>query len=221
MSVITKLNMTSDTLTPSELEDQKLAAQVFAGLLGQIIEFTDLTGPGIEEIHISNAGSHVGAAGYHIWRNQTPIGYISPRNSGNRLWGHYIAPLDVHAVTINGVTTPAHRVHEALYTPGICTVIAHELAEMWADRDIATFTHPDSKGRQWLLEPCDWVYGTYFIRSIGHNVAIFPNVAFNFDLTFKTNKWDLLGILKGPFTRTPKGYAYGRINGGQLFPITD
>lgn len=165
--------------------------------------------PGAEVIHLTEDKRHIGASGYHILMNGIPTAYCSPSAAG-RPYGYFNSGI-IRATVVNGkVIHPAHQVHPALTTPGLITVVCHEIAEMLADGNIATYSAPDSKGNAWLLEPCDWVFGEYYEDTVDGNLCVFPNVALPAftDVNNNVGPFDLIGLVKGPFQRSQHGYAY-------------
>ena len=175
--------------------------------------------PGADVIHITPDQRHTGASGYHVSVNGIPTAYCLPEVS---IYGHYNSGI-LPARVVAGIHIPAEKIHEPLMTPGLITTVCHEMAEMLADGNIATYTRPDSKGHKWLLEPCDWVFQEYFQVLVGKNMCIFPNVALDAftDVTNKIGPYDLCGKVLGPFQRSSKGYAYylDPIT-GKLMPVT-
>jgi hypothetical protein len=200
---MTTLCLTNDTLSPADFQTLVDAVKYYTPLITKAWKLPDVivtTTPikGAWVVNITDKNRHVGASGYHTVANGIPTAWCSPQASG-RLWGHYIAPLFLKKV----------QVHGALYTPGLVTTVLHEIAEMLVDPVIQTLSAKDSQGRQWLVEVCDHVFGTYQVHSIGQNVCVFPNIttpAF-YDLKGKA-PFDLLGVVTAPFSLTPKGYAY-------------
>jgi hypothetical protein len=88
------------------------------------------------------------ALGYHeLDTSGAPIAYIRANSYGSRsLLGNYAKPF----VFLGKTLSPAR------YTPGVATVVMHEVAEMLADAHIDQYiAAPD--GRQWLREICDHV----------------------------------------------------------------
>ena len=215
---MTTVVLTSDVLGPIDLKETLDSVQYFASVLkpGTLITLTPTEGADV--IHITEANRHIGASGYHIVVNGAPTAFCSLRAAG-RLEGHYSPALWKRGIKLLGkVVTQPKLIHGEEFTPGLITVVCHELAEMFADGNIATYTAEDSQGRQWLKEPCDWVFGTYMVHTINGKVVVFPNVALDsFSTLGAPAPYDLCGIVKAPFEMTPKGYAYYRgINGVNL-----
>ena len=200
---MTTLCLTNDTLSPTDFNTLVSAVNYFVPLVVKAwnlepVTITTTPTKGAWIVNITDKNRHSGASGYHLDTLGIPTAWCSPKASG-RLWGHYTAPLVILK----------KQIHGALYTPGLVTTVCHEIAEMLVDSAISNFSSPDSKGRQWLTEVCDCVFGTYLVHSIGTNVCIFPNIAMpNFYLLGAKAPFDLLGIVKAPFTLTPQGYAY-------------
>ena len=210
----------------SNVESKQILADIlaettyFMNRLSPSSKVTLTPTPGADVIHITSDNRHAHASGYHIFVNGVPTGYVVPEVS---IYGHYSPALHVPDVHVKGVLIPAHEVHSERFTSGLITTVCHEMAEMLADGNIATYTRPDFKGHKWLLEPCDWVFQEYFQVLVGKNMCIFPNVALDAftDLTNKTGPYDLMGKVLEPFQRSPKGYAYflDPIT-GKLMPVT-
>lgn len=217
---MTTILLTSDVLSVADLQECLLGTQYFANLLKPDVKITLTPTAGAEVIHITDVGRHTGASGYHIMTNGTPTAFCSPSAAG-RLWGHYTPAMWTKGITALGkVVTQPKLIHGELFTPGLITVICHELAEMLADGNIQTFTAPDSQGRQWLKEPCDWVFGTYLVHTINGIVSVFPNVALDsFSTIGAKAPYDLCGAVKAPFQMTPKGYAYYKDAKGNLVKV--
>ena len=212
---MTTLVLDSDILSPSDLQEVVAAVKYFVSLIKPATVVTTTPTIGSDVVHITEKLRKIGASGYHISVNGIPTAECSPKASG-RLYGHYTAPLTTRPLIIKGKTIiKSVQVHGALYTSGLITVVCHEIAEMLADGNIATFTAPDSKGREFLLEPCDWVFGTYLVHTINGKVCVFPNVALDaFSILGAPRPYDLIGAVSAPFALTPKGYAfYKGING--------
>jgi len=88
------------------------------------------------------------ALGYHVLDHLgNPVAYIRSNAYGKRSYlGTYSKPF----VLLGKQISPARL------TPGVATVVMHEVAEMLADAHIDQYaTAPD--GRQWLREICDHV----------------------------------------------------------------
>ena len=205
---MTTILLTTDIEDPADLLNIEAAVKYFLSQINPAVAVTTTPTHGAEIVHITDLNRHAGASGYHVSVNGVPTAYCSPE-AAYRLWGYYNSGI-IPGITRNGkVIYPTRQVHEPLYTPGLITVICHEIAEMLADGNVKTLTAPDSKGRQWLLEPCDWVFGKFLVHTINGNVCIFPDVAL--DSYSKVNglpPYDLLGVIKKPFELNPPAYAY-------------
>ena len=172
-------------------------------------DFTIGTDPGDWKVYLTERNRKINALGFHTQENGKPVAYISPRACG-RLWGHYSKPL-----VIKG-----KQIHAAMYTEGLITVICHEIAEMICDPAISTVSGQDSKGRNWLVEVCDHVYGSYSASTFGGNVCVFPDVTT--PSFYKLNSVAPYSIYHGataPFTMTPKGYGYYKDSTGKLIKL--
>jgi hypothetical protein len=160
-------------------------------------------------VYATEKNRRVGAGGYHETKAGVPVAYCSPRASG-RLFGAYIK-----ALVIKG-----KQIHGAIYTPGLATVLCHEIAEMLCDPQIATISSVDSKGRNWLVEVCDHCFGSYSTIVINGINCILPDVTTpSFYNTAGTAPYSILGACPAPFTMTPKGYAYYKDEKGMLIKI--
>jgi hypothetical protein len=100
-------------------------------------------------------------------------------------------------------------VHPALYSEGLVTTICHEIAEMIGDPMVTSFSSPDSKGRKWLMELCDPVFGSYSFYSVNGQIAILPDFALPsfYDVHGKA-PFSFFGGATAAFTMTPAGYGY-------------
>ena len=195
--------MTQQIFIDSDVEDKTTltnvvaAVNVFLGRLKPTVKAfmgTPLhNDPSTLLVHITQDKRHTGASGYHILLNGEPVAYCLANEAG-LVYGHY---------------SPKTSTHGELFTPSVVATVCHEIAEMLADGNVATYTSPDSHGNQWLLEPCDWVFGEYWTATVNGHLCVFPNVALDsyHDLKGKA-PYDLMGLVKAPFERTPKGYAY-------------
>ena len=166
--------------------------------------------PGAWLVHLTETKRQLGALGYHTVEAGLPVAYISFKAVVNKLWGKYYKPLIIKGKTIR----------EAVYTPGIITVICHEVAEMLCDPAIKTLSPVDSQGRQWLVEVCDHCYGSNSVETYDGNICIIPDVttpAF-YDLKAK-GPYTLLNAVTAPFTMTAKGYGYYKDVTGKLVKI--
>ncbi len=173
-----------------------------------------LTGPVPDLINITEQNRHTGAAAYHVFLNGQAVAICSPSAAG-RLSGWYSPPQYSKAITAKGkVIRPAKLRQAARFTPGLITDVCHEVAEILSDRNVETYLGPDKDGINWLYEPADWVFGSYWAEIVNGIPTVFPNIArpsFG-DLNGKA-PYDLLGIVPAPFTKkvTPTAYAWGRV----------
>lgn len=106
---------------------------------------------------------------------------------------------------------------------GALTVLVHETLEMLIDPIVRTASKPDSKGRKWLIEVCSTsVFGTYYMEKIAGKLCILPNISYPsaYDLD-GVAPFDYMGVLKEPFTVTPKSYPYELTDDGKLLKIYD
>lgn len=165
--------------------------------------------PGDWMVYITEKNRVSGASGYHDDVNGVPTAYCSLAAS-YRVYGHYLKPLIVKGVVIS----------PALFTPGLITTICHEIAEMLCDSSIESYSKPDSKGREWLIEVCDHVFGYYSNYVVNGNACILPDVttpAF-YELGAK-GPFSILGGATAPFTMTKNGYGYYKGTNGVLEKI--
>lgn len=152
-----------------------------------------------------------GAAGYHKSQAGIPIAYCSLNASGT-LFGKYSKP--VYSTRLKKNLFPAR------YVGGLVTTLAHEIAEMLCDPQIATLSAKDSLGRTWLVEVCDHVFGSFINYTVDGIDCILPDVttpAF-YDLKGKA-PFSILGAATAPFTMTAKGYGYYKDAAGKLTKI--
>lgn len=162
------------------------------------------TDAGDWKVYLTERNRQNGALGFHKTENGIPVAYISPK-ACYRLWGHYTKALVVKGITVHG----------ALYTEGLITVICHEIAEMICDPAIQTVSSQDIQGRNWLVEVCDHVYGSYSQSTFNGNVCIFPDVTT--PAFYKNGSIAPYSIYHGapaPFTMTTKGYGYWKDSKG-------
>lgn len=220
---MTTIQLATDSISSGELADVLSGVQYFVPLVKPNVSVTTAPTPGAEVVHITEQKRKVGASGYHIMVNGVPTAFVSPAASGGyaRLWGHYTPALWTRGVKVLGKQVVAPRlIHGEIFTPGLITVVCHEIAELLADGNVTTYTAPDSKGRAWLLEPADWVFGTYFVKTMNTIPRVFPNVALDaFHTLGAPGPYDLCNVVKAPFQLTPKGYAYWESPTG-LIPVS-
>jgi len=208
----------SDVESTSDLAWIEKAVEIFLGKLNPSITVTVTPPVSAPEIliNITEQNRHVGASGYHVFLNGQAVAYCSPHASG-RLAGYYSPPRYSLPITSFGKVIIPSRLRTAeRFTPGLITTICHEIAEAITDKDVETYTMPDKNGIRWLLEPCDWVDGSYWKADVNGIPAVFPNVALPsfWDISGKA-PFDLLGIVPAPFTQkaTPNAYGYGKVLG--------
>ena len=211
---MTTIQIDSDVLSANDLNLITLAVQHFVPKITTAVgkpavTVTTAPTPGAWQVHLTEKNRHTGAAGYHVDENGTIAAYCSPRAAG-RLWGHYTPALWTKPTIVKGkVVIPAKQIHGELYTPGLVTVICHEIAEMLSDENITNYTAPNAKGESWLLEVCDWVFGQYFHEVVGGQVCVYPNVALdNYHTLGAPAPYDLLGKVTAPFQLIKPAYAY-------------
>ena len=159
--------------------------------------------PGDWLVYATETKRKVGAAGYHGVLNGSPVAYCSPRAAG-RLYGTYIKPLSIKGKLIHG----------SFFTPGLVTVICHEIAEMLCDPYIQNMSVADAKGRTWLIEVCDHVFGSYDVYSANNNNCVLPDVTTpSFYNLNGLAPYSIFNAPVAPFTMTAKGYGYYMDNG--------
>ena len=200
-------------LPAADFKNLILGTQEFANLVTKAwnlpnVVVTDKPATGDWEIHLSEANRHTGASGYHTFINNVPVAWCSPK-AAVQTFGTYYPPRKLKLST----TAP-------IYSIGLITTICHELAEMLCDPAIKTLSSYDKQNRKWLVEVCDHVFGVYFPLTVNGINMVVPDVttpAF-YSLTAK-GPYDLQGVVKAPFTLTPKGYGYWEDASGHLFPL--
>lgn len=214
---MTAVFLTSNSEPAGELAKIETAVSVFLPLLNPLVKVDTVYNAGDVVINITPLNRHTGAAGYHVLLNGVPTGFVYP-DATRPIWGEYrpaVRGRDITATILGKRIVIRKGQIRSLerFTPGVITTICHEIAEMLADGDIATYTKPDWHGNQWLLEPADWVDGTYFTRTINGNLCVFPNVALPAfsDTTNKVGPYDIMGLVKAPFQPImPHAYAYAK-----------
>lgn len=147
-----------------------------------------------------------GAAGYHKTIAGVPVAYCSLKAVNGKIPGLFHRPL----IFKGNVLRPA------TYSSGLVTVMCHEIAEMLCDPQIATVSAQDKNGRNWLVEVCDHVFGSYSM----FGTCVLPDVttpAF-YSLTGAA-PYSIFGAAKAPFTMTPTGYGYWKDSKGILNKI--
>lgn len=160
-------------------------------------------------VYVTEKYRHTGASGYHTLKNGVPVAYCSPKAAG-RLFGTYIKALVVKGKTIHG----------ELYSPGLVSVICHEVAEMLVDPYITTISSEDFKGRKWLIEVCDHVFGSYQVYKSSGTNCVLPDIttpAF-YDKN-GVGPYSLFNATVAPFIMTKKGYAYWIDANGKLTKV--
>lgn len=162
--------------------------------------------PGDWVVNITEKNRVAGAAGYHDDVNGVPTAFCSLRASG-RIYGTYLKPM----------VYKGNLVHPAIYTSGLVTVICHELAEMIGDPLIQSYSKPDSQGREWLIEVCDHVFGSYSYYSVNGNICIIPDVTTPaFYQVGSKGPWSIFGGAPAAFTMTKSGYGFYKGTNGAL-----
>ena len=157
-------------------------------------------------VYATESRRKVGAAGYHGVLNGSPVAYCSPKASG-RLFGTYIK-----ALTVKG-----KLIHKALFSPGLVSVICHEVAEMLCDPYIQTMSAKDPQGRNWLIEVCDHVFGSYEVFVSDGTNCVLPDVTTPAFYNLQASgPYSIFNALVAPFVMTPKGYAYWMDSTGKL-----
>ena len=160
-------------------------------------------------VNITETNRLVGARGYHKDVNGVPTAYVSLRAAG-RVYGTYIKPLFYKG----------GLVHPAIYSEGVVTVICHEIAEMLCDPIVENFSKPDAQGRNWLIEVCDHVFGSYSFYSVDGRTCVLPDVTTpNFYELGSHAPYSLFGGATAPFTMSKNGYGYFRNPSGVLEKI--
>jgi hypothetical protein len=207
--------LTNDTLSDADFKTVVDAVNYFVPMVVKAWKLSPVTitttpSPNAWMVNISDKNRHAGAGAYHTVTAGIPTAWCSPAAVNNKVGGYYAAGR--FGLVKNALgrfvksTTPTSP---ARYSSGVVTDVCHEIAEMLSDSNIATYSAPDPQGRQWLVEICDHVFGTYLVHSIEQTVCVFPNIttpAF-YDAKGKA-PYDLLGVVSSPFTMTPKGYGY-------------
>lgn len=214
---MTAVFLKSDCEPDSEIANIETKVAYFLSVLSPTTKIDTVAQPGDDVINITRLNRHTGAAGYHVLLNGVPTGFVYP-DATRPIWGEYrpaVRGRDITATILGKRIVIRKGQIRSLerFTPGVITTICHEIAEMLADGDIATYTKPDWHGNQWLLEPADWVDGTYFTRTINGNLCVFPNVALPAfsDTTNKVGPYDIMGLVKAPFQPImPHAYAYAK-----------
>jgi hypothetical protein len=173
------------------------------------VVITTVPTPGAWLVYVTDRKRIQGATGYHTFENGLPTAYCSPTAS-YRLFGHYSKPIFIGKKQLLGAT----------YTEGLVTTICHELAEMLCDPQIGTLSAVDSKGRTWLVEVCDHVFGSYSNYVSGTTNCILPDVTTPSFYNLKgTAPFSLYTAVTTPFTLTKNGYGYYKTSTGQLVKL--
>ena len=162
-------------------------------------------------VYATEKNRTVGAAGYHKTQAGVPVAYCSLKASGT-IFGKYSKP--VFSARLKKILFPAK------YAGGLVTTLAHEIAEMLCDPQIATLSPVDKLNRNWLVEVCDHCFGFFTTYTVDGVDCILPDVttpAF-YDVNGKA-PFSILGGATAPFTLTPKGYAYFKDATGKLVKI--
>ena len=165
-----------------------------------------ITQPGDWIVNITEQKRIVGASGYHEDVNGIPVAYVSYKSAG-RIYGTYLKPMQLLGKII----------HPAIYSEGVVTVICHEIAEMLCDPQVNTYSKPDAQGREWLIEVCDHVFGSYSFYTVNGQVCVLPDITTpNYYKTGSQAPYSLFGGAVAPFTLTKAGYGYYKDNSGTL-----
>ena len=174
------------------------------------VKVTTTPTPGAWLIHLTEKKRVVGALGYHTVEGGIPAAYVSLKAVSGKLWGKFYKAMVVKGKVI----------HEAIYSQGLVTVIAHEVAEMLCDPAIATLSAKDALGRNWLVEVCDHCSGVFSLVTVNSNLCVLPDVTVPsfYDLKGK-GPYTLCNSVTAPFTMTPKGYGYWKDASGKLIKI--
>lgn len=161
-------------------------------------------------IHLTETKRHTGALGYHTVEAGIPVAYVSFKAVVSKLWGKYFKPL-----TIKGKV-----IRQATYSPGIVSVICHEVAEMLCDPVIQTLSPVDSLGRQWLVEVGDHCSGSYALVPVDGNICLIPDATVPAFYNLKAKgPYTLYNAVTAPFTMTAKGYGYYKDASGKLIKL--
>jgi len=190
------------------------AADYFASLVTKAWNTSALTvtaEAGDWVIYVTDSNRQLGAAGYHKVVAGKPIGYVSPKASGTKMFGEYTPSKYLKSIK----KTIAER-----YVSGLITVICHELAEMICDPVIQTYSKQDALGRTWLIEVGDHAFGGYFNKTFYNQVCVFPDIttpAF-YDLKGKA-PFSIANLLTAPFIMSTKGYGYYKNANGVLVKL--
>ena len=220
---MTAVFIKSDVESDSEIANIETKVAYFLSVLSPTTKIDTVAQPGDDVISITRLNRHTGAAGYHVLLNGVPTGFVYPDAVGGE-WGYYrpaIYGADIYKTVLGKrilLRKGILRTPEKML-PGMITILCHELAEMLADGDVATYSAPNARGESWLIEPCDWVEGTFWMKKIGNDVCVFPNVALPAftDVNNKTGPYDIMGLVKAPFQCVGPGkMAWGKINNGPL-----
>lgn len=150
------------------------------------------------------------AYGYHeVATDGCPVGYIRANAYGSRsLFGTYIKPL---VILGKQITKP-------LMSPGVFSVICHEVVEMMVDPHVTNF-RTDASGRNWILEPADHTVGSWIINKNNIN-AVAPDFtlpAFYNGKQFKP--YSYLAVPPAPFTLVKGAYAYWKDSAGVVHKV--
>ena len=207
----------SDVESSTQLAQIESFVALFLSIYSPTTKIDTADNVGDDLINITELNSHVGAAGYHVNLNGVPTAYVRPSATG-RLWGHYTParwslPLYKTILGKKILIKPSKQREVESFTRGLITDLCHEIAETLADGDVETYLGPDRKGFNVLYEPCDWVEGTFFAKTLNGITAVFPNVALKSfaDLTNKQGPYDLLRLVKAPWGyvgKTAEAWGY-------------
>ena len=190
------------TVSDTDFKNVVAAMQAFVPMVAKAWNIPDVqvtTDKGDWLVYITEQFRHLGAAGYHTLANGVPVAYISPKASGTSIYGKFWK-----AVTVKGKQLLPDR-----YTEGLVTVVAHEIAEMLCDPQIQTVSGVDFKGRKWLIEVCDHVFGVYQSITVNGQLCVIPDVTTpTFYDQHGQAPYDIFNTIQAPFIMSPKGYGY-------------
>ena len=157
-------------------------------------------------VYATEKNRAVGAAGYHKTIAGVPVAYCSLKAVGGKIFGLYHRAMVVKGKTVRAAT----------YSSGLVTVLCHEIAEMLCDPQIATLSPQDKPGRQWLVEVCDHVFGSYSMLG----TSVLPDVTTpSFYNQLGVGPYSIFHAATAPFTMTPTGYGYWKDSKGILNKI--
>lgn len=214
-----------------------------------VVVTTDKTLPFDMVAHITNLDQHTGAYGYHTIENgvqlynvggghtivppkdhitpgSVPTAYISPDALLNNVYGYYAPASYSKSITakILGKTVVVRQAKlrtPARYREGIVSVLAHEIFEMLADKNLNSKSTPDIIGENWLIEVADHVSGYFTIDNVNGNTCVIPAATYPsfYSLNGKA-PYDSKNASSTPFdTTSPSFYGYTQDDKGALTAI--